>query len=629
MPETRTLPTLYRDVVLDAAEVRALRDGDDRIPMSLSSEFAVERGGFFEDPYLEVLDHSPEAVDLARAVGGLPLLMDHDSTRQVGVLEDVHVGPDRKLRGMARFSRSATAQEIRQDVLDGIRTRTSIGYRVLEMTQDSRATKDTPATYRATKWALYENSLVSIPADPTVGAGRGADEAAQTVVIRSLESETAPQGQENTVSEITTAAPSGAAPVPTVSDRGAEIVNLCQLAGAMERAADLVNSDKSLADVRAELRAVVLSRGTTAPIAPPAPVVPDYADGKRTFSVANAVRAVASGDWSKAGYEREVSLAESKRLGKSMNANTVFVPTLQRLPEEEIARRAAHVAGTAGTGGNTVFTEFGGLIENLFNRSITGRLGATVMPGLQGNVAMPRKTADISSYWLAENSGSDATESNMTFDQVTLSPKTLMSLSKVSNQLLAQSAVNVDAILRNSIVRSAALELDRAVAHGSGASNQPTGLYAASNVNAVAFGGTVTYAKLVEMITAIAADNADYGQIAFAITPETMSKAMQVARFSSTDTPLYTGTTTDGQLIGYRAAVSNQLSKVLGVGTNEHGILCGVWPSVLIGEWGGMALTVDNLTLAGQDVVRIISRMFVDIDFDHPEAFAKGTGLIP
>ncbi len=251
------------------------------------------------------------------------------------------------------------------------------------------------------------------------------------------------------------------------------------------------------------------------------------------------------------------------------------------------------------------------------------------MPGLQGNVAMPRKTNDITAYWLAENGGSDATESNMTFDQVTLSPKTLMALAKISNQLLVQSAINVEGVLRNSIARSLALELDRAVLHGSGASNQPTGLYAASGVNSVAFGGTVTYAKIVEMITAIAADDADYGAIAFAITPEVMSKAMQVARFSSTDTPLYQGTTQDGQLIGYRAVVSNQLSKVLGAGTNEHGILAGVWPSVLIGEWGGMSLTVDNLTLAGQDLVRVIPRMFVDIDFDHPEAFAKGTGLIP
>lgn len=266
--ETRTLPTLYRDVVLDADAMRAARDSaDERIPMSISSEYGVERGGFFTDPYVEVLSHDEGAVDLGRADGGLPLLMDHDHTRQIGVLEDVRVGPDKRLHGMARFSKSAAAQEIRQDVLDGIRTRTSIGYRVLELTQERKPSKSELAVYRATRWALYENSIVSIPADPTVGAGRKADEAAFPVTVRSLDPDTAPQGQENPMSVQDTAAPQRAATdVPTV-DRSAEIVHMCALADMPERTAEFVNSGKPLDTIRAEIFEAKRARETAKPVA--------------------------------------------------------------------------------------------------------------------------------------------------------------------------------------------------------------------------------------------------------------------------------------------------------------------------------------------------------------------------
>lgn len=267
MTETRTLPTLYRDVVLDAESIRSADySDDDRIPMSISSEYGVERGGFFSDPYIEVLSHDDDAVDLDRADGGLPLLMDHDHTRQIGVLEDVRVGPDKRLHGMARFSKSAAAQEIRQDVLDGIRTRTSIGYRVKELTQERKPSKDELAIYRATRWALYENSIVSIPADPTVGAGRKADEAAFPVTVRSLDTDNAPQGQEIPMSDKDTAAPQRAATdVPTM-DRSSEIVNMCALADMPQRAAEFVNSGLSLDAIRAEVFAAKRESAKVAPI---------------------------------------------------------------------------------------------------------------------------------------------------------------------------------------------------------------------------------------------------------------------------------------------------------------------------------------------------------------------------
>jgi HK97 family phage major capsid protein/HK97 family phage prohead protease len=628
--DVRSLPILTREMVLDRAALARRAEGDDRVPMSLSSEYAVERGGFWSEPFMEVLDHSREAIDLSRTEGGLPLLLDHDPTKQIGLVEDVEIGADKVLRGMARFSRNPLAQEVKRDVEDGIKTRTSIGYRVREMEQEKRADKNELAVMRATRWQLYENSIVSIPADPTVGVGRSVDEATHPVVIRTLDplpTTPAPQARSHTVSDQNTA-PAGAAPA-TVSDRGEQIIDLCELAGFPHRAGEFLRSNKSLDAIKAELRTAKAQAAQTAIENAPAPQVEEYEAG-REFSIGKAIRAQMSGNWKDAGYERAVSQNEAKRLGLSSDGKSIFMPTLRKLTEQEIATRTSHSVSSNANGGYSVFSEYAGFIDLLRKKALLGRLGATVLPGLQGNVTFPRQITAGTAYWMGEISGADVTESNVTLDQVALSPKTLMARQSYSNQLLAQSSINIDALVRDDLAKILGLELDRAGFHGTGAANQPTGIYGMSGINSKAFGGAISYDTALDMVTEIAADDADIGDIAFAMTPEAVNKAAQTQRFSSTDTPLYTGTFAAGQLIGYRAEVSNQLSKVMlnsaATGGSEHGILCGVWSQYLIGEWGALQLTVDPYTLAGQDVVRLIARLFVDMDVRHPESFCKGTG---
>src|SRR4051812_37814751 len=85
----------YREVgiVFDPKATRA--EGDDRIPIALSSETGVER--WFGT---EILDHAKGSVDLARAKDGLPLLVDHRTNDQIGLIEDVTLDEDRVLRGL-------------------------------------------------------------------------------------------------------------------------------------------------------------------------------------------------------------------------------------------------------------------------------------------------------------------------------------------------------------------------------------------------------------------------------------------------------------------------------------------------------------------------------------------------
>ena len=120
----------------------------------------------------EILDHSPESVVLDRMKDGAPVLVDHDPADHVGVVEKVSIDSDRIGRAQVRFGRSARASEIFQDIVDGIRRLVSVGYKVLETKSERDQMGDDPGAYRVVKWQPFEVSLVSIPADHSVGIGR-------------------------------------------------------------------------------------------------------------------------------------------------------------------------------------------------------------------------------------------------------------------------------------------------------------------------------------------------------------------------------------------------------------------------------------------------------------------------
>jgi len=97
---------------------------------------------------------------------GAPLLVGHNCDDQVGVVESVEIGDDRVGRAVVRFGRSKRANEIFNDVTDGIRKFISVGYDVLKVV------KEGDDIYRAVSWMPVEISIVPVPADVTVGIGR-------------------------------------------------------------------------------------------------------------------------------------------------------------------------------------------------------------------------------------------------------------------------------------------------------------------------------------------------------------------------------------------------------------------------------------------------------------------------
>lgn len=150
-------------------EREAVDEKSRSVDLSFSSEAPVEQYDW-DGRYIEILDHNRTSVDLKRLNGAAPLLMDHNRRDQVGVIEEASIGEDRKGRAKVRFSASARGEEIFQDVKSGIRRLVSVGYRVYELVTEK--IEGEVETLRAMRWEPFEISIVSIPADTTVGVGR-------------------------------------------------------------------------------------------------------------------------------------------------------------------------------------------------------------------------------------------------------------------------------------------------------------------------------------------------------------------------------------------------------------------------------------------------------------------------
>lgn len=153
-------------------------DTDSRtVELSFSSE--TPYGRWFGN---EILCHDEECINLERFNNGLgTLLFNHDRDAVVGHIEKVWV-EDNRGKALVRFDTDEQSETIFQKVQSGTLQGVSVGYainryEVLE-DEDTKSTNgrfNGPA-YVVTDWEPLEISIVSVPADPTVGVGRSADE---------------------------------------------------------------------------------------------------------------------------------------------------------------------------------------------------------------------------------------------------------------------------------------------------------------------------------------------------------------------------------------------------------------------------------------------------------------------
>lgn len=594
----------------------------------------VELSWASETPYqrwwgVEVLDCSAQAVRLGRLMSGAPLLWNHDTDEQIGVVESVSIGADRVCRAVVRFGKGAEAEEIFADVVDGIRRNVSVGYLIhkaeLVESDGDPAERSGEDVYRVTDWEPYEVSLVSVPADPSVGVGRSAADdprihPGMPALAAPAEPPATPSQPETRTMTTATieapAAPAINASVAADEARKAErqrINEIRQIGAQFERFEGVKMAEKAIddgLDVQA-FRNLIANAITAAQTSQVTRLDLSNKD-QRQFSVMRALRALVDRDWRQAGFEKECSDEICKRAGiKEPVNNGVYIPL-------DVMHRDLTV-GTPTAGGNLVGTELRpqNFIELLRARSVVARLGATMLPGLVGNVAIPKQTGAATAYWLA-NEATAITESQQTVGQLALSPKTVGAYTELSRLLMLQSTPAADMLVMNDLARVIALAIDLAALEGSGASGQPTGIASTAGIGSVT-GTTLAYAGIVEFQTDVAAGNALTPNCAYVTTPAIAGLLMQRQRFSSTDTPLWTGSVLDGQMGGFGATTTTQVTAA--------SMTFGDFSQVVIGEWGMFELALNPYAAFATGISGIRAMQSVDVGIRQAAAFSRATSI--
>ena len=572
-------------------------DEDKRtVRIGVSSETPVERSFG-----MEVLGHSKDEINMEFMQSKTaPLLLDHDMKKQIGVVEEFKLDETAKrTTAVVRFGKSALADEVFRDVVDGIRMNISVGYRVDKL---ERQNKDDETFYRAS-WTPMEISSVSVPADQSrlVGVGRSKDkQTLNTTKVKVMENEK----QEINLDEVRSQSVDEAR--KEFQKNSKEIIDLGVRHNKRDLANQAIKDGVSVEEFRGQLLENI---SNDVPLETPSEIGLTEKETKR-FSILRAINAMANPTDRKAQeaakFEFECSEAAQRAYGKT--AQGVMLP-------EDVMRNWNQRDLSAGSDGDLIGQDYraGDFIDVLRNNSAVMPM-ATMLNGLTGDVKIPRKTAASSAAFISSEGGA-AGESEFTVGSVSMSPKTLGAFTDVTRQLMIQSSIDVENLIRNDLAQSMAIAIDDAALEGSGSSGNPTGITNTSGINSVSLSSAAapTFAEMVSMETAVRVDNALLGDLAYIVHPtnygtlKTTEKATNTAQFVAVN----------DEINGYKVVVSPQLT--------ANNYVFGNFDDLLIGMFGGLDIVVDPYSNSSSGTVRIVALQSVDVAVRHAVSFCAAS----
>lgn len=644
------------------------------VEMAISSEAPYER--WFG---IEILSHDPSAVDMSRIGDGRhPLLLNHCTGDQIGVIVSASLDTDRVLRGQTKFSQSQLGKEIMQDVNDGIRGLVSVGYLIDEIVEVSpevmdgddvgddsyeiqsrgryravrkftgdefekemktkhgesysrggpsatRDSGDEPATFLVTRWTPFEASIVPVPADVTVGIGRsaGVENEPTPVVTAPAKAIAAPAASPLIILEKKMSDPIQKTPAELEIERRDAIQSLAENYAKWLDPKDgpaAVRDGKTTPDQFKELiMQKMQSRHTDTN---QMHIGMNSGEVKR-YSFGRALIAQMTGDWSKAGLEMECSKAVESIMGRA--------PEGFYIPFESFKRDMA--VGTAGAGtsaGIMVPTQLRTdmYVDALRAAMVMSKLNVTYLAGLTGNVDLPRKSTPATLAMIAE--AGSASESDFLTAKATLQPHRISNFTQVSKQSLIQSAMSLEDMIRNDLIVGSAVLLENQCINGNGTAPNIKGLLNVTGIGTVV-GGTnglaPTWGSIVDLESACANANAEPDNYAgYMLNTKTRGRLKQTQ--IGTNLPMiWQNGNNDQPLNGYKVAVTNNLPNNLTKGTSttiaSAGIFSSDWSMAVIGLFGAPDVTVDPYTKADTGQVKITLNQYADMQLRQPACVAQ------
>lgn len=319
------------------------------------------------------------------------------------------------------------------------------------------------------------------------------------------------------------------------------------------------------------------------------------------FSLARVVSQMSHATGVRDGFERELCGAAATAAGEGFDPHRVLIP-LQALSTRDMT------AASAPGGGYLVATDIGSPIDVLRPWSVVAEAGVTVMPGLTGNVALPRVTGASSSGW-ASDEGATFTDGQPTVGQAMLQPKVAATVVSFSRQWRTQSAEGGELLLRQQLLGAVGKLLDQAFFAGTGAGGQPQGLHLVSGIG-TASGSGLAHAGLLAMRRQVLAAGGREDRLRWVGAPAVQETLGARERAAGGGRFLWD----DGQVLGRPAhATSNAPTGTLTVGD---------FGAAVMGLWGPPAVRVEINPYQAFSSGGLAARVVLLCDFAFPVAGA-------
>ena len=591
-------------------------DSENKLVFSCASPTPYTRE--YEDLiYNEVLEISDTSIDFTRLVDQRsPLLFEHDMEKQIGVVDKAWI-ENEKLYVAVRFSRSKFAQEILADIKDDIRRNVSIGYIVNDY-QMVENENDIP-TMIVKNFTIYEVSIVSAPADPFVGVNRNlkiglntmenneenneevktqedvvveaVDETkackvdeTKEVVEETVEETPVEEIKEEVVEEVVQ---------EEINDEAEEIRAAGELAGEEELAEECIKGKKSLEDFKNLLKSkrnINSNKNEKKDIQ------------MKRFSISKAIRNACSqykGDVSK-DLETQVIADNKRALGIGEEYDVV------------ISRRA--LAPTATNGQELITGEYlpQEFVPALRPATALSKTGYRIIPSTGHSVsfAVVTQGSTAKMYDLDGN----LEDSDLKFATKELKPRKAGVCVPIPYSLLLQARPEIDAIVSDDIVKALDELRDNMALIGTGENNQPVGIAKTVGVNNVPVSSIFTYEGVCDAERLIR-DSNDMSENLFWVM-----NSKNYAKFKTTLKDDVAGAEylmEDGKINGYEAVINNSL--------DDNTIILGNFDELVITDFDGLMLKVDDITFVKKGAVQIIATCAFDCICRRPASFTVTT----
>ncbi|EAS3893681.1 phage major capsid protein [Salmonella enterica] len=648
-----------RDLTVSAPAF--VESGDDRIvELAFSSEAPYSRIYTDQngDPVelKEILVHDKDAVDLDVLNDKASLLFNHEFDNHIGVVVpgSARIDEDGVGRALVKFSQvGQLANETYDKVKEGTMSKVSVGYTVLEGHADF-----SKGVYFVTKWQPYEISIVSVPADSSVGVGRSlntsVDEPANNEEKREVEVETEIKPEEEIRSEENKEqeelnneeSNSGTG---DRSDRSETVEE--EKVTPEETRSEEENKNENSEELNTDTQESDDERQNNTETGEEEKPVEVEKPFERSQEDTDEIRAIgkhlniSEDEIQRAIEDKEITvesfkqralnnITESKTFAKGKNNMTDTIKTLENrfdlsvamrsLAEgkalngaeaeysQEMARKAAQ-RGRAQRG-NSVFVPTSALapvagteirndsfVELLMKKSVLGSLGVNVLSGLTAPIAVPRMSEGALDAFgfVAENGVSQ--NSDVKFDNVPMSLHTFTGGVPVTRQAML-TMPNIGALIAEHILKASRIKLEQAILSAGANANARDGIVKQLTDAGLVTETALTYKAFLAEIAKLTDAGVDEAAIKFAMRGALKADLASTLRDEGVS----------GYIIGENDKLANR--PVHSSGVLEAGqILVGDFSAITIGEWEGLEIDLDDTTFRSQGA--IVPRVWCDLDW--------------